>query len=250
MRYTIGIMACIAIVFFVITSPDKSQSRAELSPVEASRDTRIDVLVSSLSTMQDSIEALASEVQEVRQLQASGSFVSAEVASLSDKIAKQEAKLVAVVNSPPASAPPPPVVGDICNCNCDELEKRIAALEDQLAKLMVTKAKPAAPQVSSTPYQPRWHNYDGRTARQHAIESHGFDPSLSDAQLARLHDAYHDQYGEHPPTAAPVYRSRSTVVQSPMTSNCPGGVCPTTSRTTTVQSGGGLMGFGILGRRR
>src|SRR5690606_6314984 len=100
--------------------------------------TRIDALLGSLSSMQDSIEALAGEVQEVRRMQAEGTLVSAEMASLSDKIAKQEAKLVAVVSSPPVS-PPPPVVGNICNCNCDELEKRVAALESQLAQLMAAK---------------------------------------------------------------------------------------------------------------
>lgn len=134
-----------------------------------------------------------------------------------------------------------------------ELQNRVAVLESARKTQITTPPvqitrpapviKPQAPVVSGN-YSPRWHNYDGRTARQHAIEVHGFDPGLSDAQLARQHDAYHDRYGGDPPTAA---RSRPAVV-APQVSNCPGGVCPM-PRTTATQSRGGVFGFGVFRRR-
>ena len=144
----------------------------------------------------------------------------------------------------------------------ESLEDRVARLEKQPVAVV---AVPVAPKVvrssvvvTSVPqsYSARWHSNDGRSLRQHAIEVHGFDPGLSDAQLAAQHDAYHDVHGgDSPPRVnvswsnPPAVRTRTTTVQSAYVSECPGGVCPT-SRTTTVQSSGGLLGFGIFGRRR
>lgn len=97
---------------------------------------------------------------------------------------------------------------------------------------------------SVSSYSPRWQNHDGQSLRDHAINEHGFASNLSDAQLFQMHDAYHDQYGGAPPAM----RSRSVTVQSPYVSNCPGGQCPT-SRSMSVQSSGGVFGFGLFGRR-
>ena len=130
------------------------------------------------------------------------------------------------------------------------LERKPTAIEVRPAPAVSVRATPAvvvqsAPAVAvrSASYNARWHNYDGRTARQHAVETHGFDPSLSDAQLAAQHDAYHDQYGGDPPTAN---RSRS-VQMSYSKKQCPYGGCPP-QRSTWVQSKGGLLGFGFFGK--
>ncbi len=142
-----------------------------------------------------------------------------------------------------------------------EAAKKVAAVVPAVNYPAVSS--PAAKSGGSTggytqSYSPRWQSNDGRTLRQHAIEIHGFDPSLSDAQLAQMHDAYHDEHGGMPPRIAPRYvpqyqpatisRSRS-VQYSAGTSSCPGGVCPT-SRSVQVHSSGGVFGFGIVGRRR
>lgn len=91
-------------------------------------------------------------------------------------------------------------------------------------------AQPVAVTASTTrvvatvaePYRGRWPNNDGRTFRQHAVEVHGFDPRLSTAELTRLHEAYHDRFGGHPPTPASSLRYRSSTV----TRSCPPGGCP------------------------
>lgn len=125
-----------------------------------------------------------------------------------------------------------------------EIVARLEALESPKTAAVVKPPTTAKVKVQAS-YTPRWRNYDGRSLRDHAIEVHGFDSSWSDADLAAAHDAWHDTNGGDPPTAL---RSKS-VVMSRSTSNCPGGVCPTTSRARVVQSRGGLLGFGILGRR-
>ena len=77
-------------------------------------------------------------------------------------------------------------------------------------------------------YVPRW--YPGGQPRTHAalrahvIADHGGDPTASNAELFRMHDAWHDANGPASP------KSRARVQKT--YSNCPGGVCPTnTSRS-------------------
>ncbi len=165
-----------------------------------------------------------------------------------------------VFAAPPAILPVPDA-SEIWTA-IESLEVRVARLEKQSASVAVevlpsVAVKPAVV-VKSAPaaYAPRWHSNDGRSLRQHAIEIHGMDPNLSDAELARQHDAWHDHNGPIAPRTSAAYsqqwqpatRSRSVQFSSG-TSNCPGGVCPT-SRSVNVQSSGGMFGFGIVGRRR
>lgn len=187
--------------------------------------------------------------------------------------------LPAAMASPPElyaelPAPVPDPVANMvydCDCDCDALEARVAALESVVAEVAKKKtaevpqatktaaaatcpsgqcpvSNRAAAVVYSPPsesYTPRWQNYDGLSFRQHAEQMHGINTAgLSDAEVGRMRDHDHDTYGGGHPAAM---RQR-TVQYSTGSSNCPGGVCPT--RTTTVQSRGGVFGFGILGRRR
>lgn len=149
------------------------------------------------------------------------------------------------------------------NERLDSLEARVSFLEHEHTHTATPITSPAPRVVVPAPapapvvvdnYQARWKNYDGLSFRQHAEIMHGIDTTgLTDAQVARMRDHDHDTYGGgHPPAM----RSRSTTTQAVQYSNsgCPGGVCPSNassvSRTTTVQSRGGLFGFGILGRKR
>ena len=160
---------------------------------------------------------------------------------------------------PSASATPPATILPVPDS--DELWLAVHSLEDRVEVLesrpecpcpavSVVEPVKAGPVVHSQSYTARWSSNDGRTLRQHAIDVHGMDPSLSDAEMARQHDAYHDRFGGMPPRILPpASRVRTTTVQSPYVSSCPGGVCPV-NRTTTVQSSGGAFGFGIFGGRR
>lgn len=266
MKFAIGLMACIAIAFVFVTSPD-SQPRASVQPAS------VDVQSQAIASLTQAITDLQISIADDRE-------------ALEDRMGKRlEARFVAFTETlpKPAAMPIPddlePDVRAI-EAKQAELEKRIAELEQ--AKTAAAKSaascpcpdgacpcpvttKPAAVQgrttsrtvTSSGPvnyapsYTARWQSNDGRSLQDHATQVHGFNPNLSDAQLAAQHDAYHDQYGGASPSTA--MRSRSVTVQSPFTtSNCPGGQCPTAgrSRAATVQRSGGLLGFGILGRKQ
>lgn len=257
MKYALGIMACVAIAFTFITSPETSRTHAAPHGSESS-----DRVTQSMQSMTDELKRLQAQLSRALDYQ--------------DQV---ESRFVALENAP---APEFPEVPDT-----EELEQRIAKLESRietLEKQRVTAAYPAsssptvsygssggtsssAPVVSygstgtpvistsSTPvvatvntYTPRWTNYDGLSKRQHAEVYHGVSTAgMTAAQIAMTLDHDHDTFGGgHPPAM----RTRSTTVSS--LQNCPGGVCPvpSTTRTTTVQSRGGLFGFGVLGRRR
>lgn len=116
---------------------------------------------------------------------------------------------------------------------------------------VVVRSQPAVVQSQSN-YQPRWQNYDGLSFRQHAEQMHGINTSgMSDSQVGLLRDRDHDMYGGGHPAAM---RNRSAQSYSnyavPAQSGCPGGVCPTGASQYQSSRSGGLLGFGILGRRR
>lgn len=258
MKFAIGLMACIAIAFTFVTSP-QSQPHASM---ESSASQSVDRLTLAVQELQHSLQSQTADIEE-----------------------RMNAKFVAFTETLPKPTSPQAMP------DSDELWTAVRELEDTQKKLTarvaqleaakkVAAAMPAVnyPSASSVTvasggstggytqsysqsYSPRWHNNDGKSLRDHMIQDHGFDPSLSTEQMAMQHDAYHDQYGPSPPTRSvtrtrqltypqyqPAMRSRSVQVQS-SGSSCPGGVCPT-SRSVQVQSSGGLLGFGILGRRR
>lgn len=164
-------------------------------------------------------------------------------------VAPDRGRSQAEVLPPPAAIESAKLLSLVENHSSDiaAIKSRLNALESQAAGLSVKVS--AAPVVKSSTVSAgvagRWRNYDGLTPRAHAVEVHGFDSSLSDKQLAALHDAWHDANGGDPPAAM---RSRSVSVAR-ASNDCPGGVCPVRSRSTVVSSRGGLLGFGVLGRR-
>ncbi len=228
---TLGIVAAIAIAFIVFTSPEREAVIAHTpqAPDVEQDDSQLRELTSAIGDLQQSVDQRLSDV-ETR-------FTSLE-------------------------APAAPAFDDA----------RLAALEDRVTQLEETVAT-YEPKTSSTPqvssggssggssvapkplpsvveYSPRWQNHDGLSFEEHARVMHGVDTTgMSASQIAMLRDADHDTFGGgHPPAMRA--RSRTTTFTA-ASGDCPGGVCPmTTTRSRTVTSRGGLLGFGVLGRRR
>jgi thiol-disulfide isomerase/thioredoxin len=88
-------------------------------------------------------------------------------------------------------------------------------------------AIPAAVRAAATPrdvstYRARWTNYDGLSREDHARVMHGLNTAgMSADAIARRLDADHDRYGPGHPMAA-------------ASGGCPGGSCPTGSRSRGV----------------
>jgi len=199
---TIGIVAAIAIVFIVITSPQRESATAQqyLYPeCQVDDNSQLRELTSAIGELQQSVDDRLSDVEtRFTSLEAPAeAFDDARLAALEDRVT--------------------------------ELEEKVATYEPKTA---------AAPVQSGG-------SSGGGTYLPAPIVTSG----MTTSQIAMLRDADHDTFGgSHPPAMRS--RSRTTTVMA--ASDCPGGVCPTSSVTTsrTVQSRGGLLGFGILGRRR
>lgn len=227
---TIGVMAAIAIAFLCVTSPGPDTVTAK-PPHDAH--------VSQAAQLSVAFDGLDKRVTNIER-------------SIDGKIAAEVSKQFAAIES------------SVVETDLSGIEARLGDLELAVADCPCPPEVQAAapPKVitrtvtpAAVSYSPRWSNNDGLPLDVHAIQVHGFSPSLSSTELARQHDAWHDANGGDPPTSRS--RSRTVTYSSPVTysgtmSNCPGGVCPAPSvtRTRNVQSSGGLFGFGVLGRRR
>lgn len=281
MKFAIGLMACIAIAFTFVTSP-QSQPKASYE--------------SSASV--EAMSALSDAVRELQyQLSSDRDSIEKQMNARFTAMATSQAKLTSTaLEAMPDS--------DELWTAVKALEAKQAELEAKVAQLEALKTSSAVKATSggstgggstgggsaggytqivqgtqstqtTGSYSPRWTNSDGRSLRDHMIDEHGFDPSLTTAQMVAMHDAYHDQYGPASPnlgartsnvavqlasptsgmTGRTVTRTRSNV-----TNDCPGGSCPVTSggfsgssgmsRSVNVQSRGGLLGRGIIRFRR
>lgn len=206
---TIGIVAAAIIALLYFSTPQDQR----LDAAKPQLDTQIEQVV-SVTELQDLTKAIGSLEQNVE-----------------DRLSVVESRFTSLETSQVADAACP---------DAELLESRVAALESDVASLKSSLAKYQTPVSATTvvgsPYSAKWKNNDGKTLRDHAVDVHGFDPNQSDSDIARLHDAWHDANGGHPPKRQV---TRSFNVSS---GNCPGGVCPTGySRTTTrtVNSGSG-----------
>lgn len=135
--------------------------------------------------------------------------------------------------------------GQVCDCSCGP-DCNCGKPEAVAPKPKVVQAKPKAVVTkTAVSVNPKWLNTDGRSLQDHMVEVHGFSQSMDTNQMIIAHDAWHDQNGGGAPA---VSKSRTVTYGS----SCPSGVCPapSVSRSRTVQRSGGLLGFGILGRRR
>jgi hypothetical protein len=220
------ILSCVALALLIFQQQPKESSRSAIAQEELSRPFEAPPLVDDrLDQVLELLKVQSNELQAIEECQRQES----------EEI-KQ--RLVSLEQAPEAL----PLV-DKCECDCD-CEAKLADLESRISVLELTRAtvsKPkssAATAVSSviastttttSAYQPRWQNYDGKSRMQHAVEDHGMDiRGKSQAQVLAEMDAYHDKYGPGHPVKSRV-----------MTSNCPGGICPTGPSVQTRSSGSG-----------
>lgn len=227
---TLGIMAALAVAFIVFTSPERESVTAHTPlPVVEQDGSQLRELTSAIGELQQSVDQRLSDV-ETRftslEAPAAPALDDARLAALEDRVTELE-EMVATYE-PKTSAP--------------------TELKSGGSSGGLTIAPKPLPSVVE--YTPRWQNYDGLSFEEHARVMHGIDTTgMTASQIAMLRDADHDTFGgDHPPAMRA--RSRTTTFTA-ASGDCPGGVCPTTTtRSRTVTSRGGLLGFGILGRRR
>lgn len=142
--------------------------------------------------------------------------------------------------------PPVKQVAAAATCPCGQ-----CPVQPRVAAATVTHSHPHV-QTAEAPYTARWQNYDGLTFRQHAEQMHGINTAgMSDSEVGRLRDQDHDMYGGGHPAAMRARTVNKYVEVSSSGEPCPNGWCPPrNSQLGTVNTRGGLFGFGILGRRR
>lgn len=241
---TIGIMAAIAIAFIVFTSPEREHASAK-----PPHDAHVYEQTESQAASQELTEAVDALRRSVER----------HTLELDDRVAEAvETRFTSLEHS----------VVEVDDSRLEALEERVAAIEQTVASYPAKQTTaatssgssggssggtfyaPTVTRVETSVYKPRWQNYDGLSFEEHARVMHGIDTTgMSDSQIAMLRDADHDTFGGgHPPAM----RARSRSVSFTATGDCPGGICPmpSVSRSRTVESRGGLLGFGILGRRR
>lgn len=278
MKYTIGIMACIAIAFLFVTSPDKHRSHAqeEIASVapQPAGEQKLDQKLDSI------IDLLHNQDIKIDQVDSLATDMAIEQVEIQQRLVALETKA-----TEPQPTPADPVKAEVdacCDCNCEDLERRVAALEqvksllsrstssggsvgsvvygpvvassgygsagssvvNQPVRSAVGTVVRSAAAVATAPvraaanYQPRWQNYDGKPRMQHAVEEHGMDIS-GQSQAQVL--AEMDAYHDKYGPGHPV-RSSAPVRSNVANSNCLGGVCLTGPSVQTRSSGGWYLG--------
>lgn len=257
MKYAVGLMACIAIAFFMITSPERSQSHAssqqgvaeELPPLEVRppADDKLDAIIDMLAKQQVSVENIDAVAMQT-------------AVELEDTKQRLVALETAKTQQPTPAMP-------MCDCDCDDLQRKYAELEKRVAILEAARVqlsqRQSASKVASQPakssipdnYQSRWHNMDGKSRMQHAMEDHWWMDlnGKTEAEILAEMDAYHDMYGGgHAPKPRKVVNSTATTTFS----TCPPEGCPPNGQVTyqktytqSTQNNGWYLGKN-LGRRR
>lgn len=264
MRAAVGMMACIAIAFFCITSPDQSKSHA-------SSETQIkaDILQQGLQDYLDQrlasdSEKVLADIKQMREkLESSICVDLTELAAMREELRTLRSEMDQRLKE--VSSPPTAKTASITPKS---------STTDQVSKNAAT---------SVSKYISRWSNHDGLSAREHAERMHGINTAgLTDDQIAMMRDRDHDEFGPDHPDAmrqrnqaltggsvsgtqfvSQKTRSRSTTTsdnsvpmqqtnystssyQTSRYRTCPQGGCPDSVQTR----GGGLLGFGIIGRNR
>ena len=215
MKNAIGLMACIAIAFLWITSPDSSKSHASKEPA-ASSAANYDQLKRELDLMLDGLlESIQKDSAEL-----SGKLRSTVESDL-DRIDALEKKLDDIDKKLLAAAAPAVSKAATSTTTTVVSSKPLAtsvnASASPSAKSVVSSSIPSA-SVPAAPanYSARWQNYDGLSPREHAEVMHGINTAgLTEAQIAMMRDRDHDIYGAWHPEAMRAANQSATSTRIP-----------------------------------
>lgn len=221
-RRTVALAAAVAILFCVVTSPDREVATAK-PPHDAHVYEQSETGSLALDNTARTVDSLVTRVQtleeDVSALQVAAIQTQDVTASLEQRMSKLTPRPAA--DPAPIAAPTKPTQP-------------------------VTSAAVVVPtSVPTVTAAGRWTNHDGLSPREHAIQVHQFPSHLSDAQLAAMHDAWHDINGSHPPTQSGALAARLLSTDNRYRHVevsrrvCPPGGCPdTVNRSRTVTGPG------------
>jgi hypothetical protein len=236
MKNAIGLMACIAIAFLWITSPDSSKSHASKEPAasstaglirleQASSAANYDQLKRELDEKLDGLlDGLLESIQKDT-ADLSGKLRSTVESDL-DRIDALEKKLDEIDKKLLAAAAPAasPIVSPVKAAatsttiiSTKPLAASVNASVSPSARSVVSSSIPSA-SVPAAPvnYSARWQNYDGLSPREHAEVMHGINTAgLTDAQIAMKRDRDHDIYGAGHPEAMRAANQAATSTRIP-----------------------------------
>ncbi len=208
----------LAVIFLVISTDDKTKAAPDRPPCDSERYSAAKTDQRVVITDSEKVESLVLS----KSLKYVGPFHAHEEHETEE-------------TSEAESTEDEPAFADPLSARMDEFEARLDALERQVRAPKpkvdyAPKATVSSGSTGSSPvvnYVPRWTNYDGLTRREHAATYHGLDTAtMSDTEIAMQLDADHDRHGGGHPAAM---RSTTTTTRTRTrsTTNCPGGVCPT-----------------------
>lgn len=289
MKTAVGMMACIAIAFLYITSPQSTTSYASVSSRHQEMQSPDQIAIQIL-TLEQSIQDATQKLLDAQELSLASQATGMEqleqklTRTINDQI---ESRFVSAESEQACSDEDLRTLIKQMQADLEELKskQRVEAVSVYPSAGTVTVYKPSSSAVgsgygstgskvsygstgssvasygrtvtrtvnSSGGYQGRWQNHDGLSARRHAEIMHGINTSgMTDQQVAALRDHDHDTFGPGHPAEMRASRTVSRTVSH--SKECPGGVCPVNSGGAYTRgvpwAGGGLLGFGILGRNR
>ena len=216
-------VCCLVCLMCLGESPANAQRIFRASPVDVEQDQRIDAIEAKVSRIETSV----AEIVTLVKTQSATTTVAVSTPT-------KTAKSVARKNTPEYK------VGDDITVSNGDVNTviRIGEVDGMIAYFTAAKASPKPPQQQTVSYQPsrsrsHW-TYPG-DIKSHLASGHGNvnTAGMTRDQMESLHDDLHE--GRSRPAARPA-------VQPVASSGCPGGVCPTSSRS--------VQRTGIFGWRR
>ncbi len=257
MKTAIGMMACIAIAFLSITSPESSRTQASSKTSIENRSDVLQQLQSSLDSRESMQTKILDELSQLKtKLDTETTVDLSELAKMREELRELRSEMDQQLKSMTSSVAGP------------------ATVQTSRNALASGSLNPGGISYGTSRYMPRWDNNDGLSGRDHAEKMHGINTAgLTDDQIAMMRDRDHDLFGPgHPDEMrkrnqastgsqfisqrtrssstisdnyVPMQKYSTTSYQTSSFSTCPPGGCPGTQARS-----GGLLGFGLLGRKR
>lgn len=218
MKNAIALMACVAIAFLWITSPESSKSHASKDPATSS------IVLNQASSAANQLkvdldakldELLGSLKKDAADFGKRQSAIESDlnrIDALEKKLEDIDKKLLAA--AAPAASPIKATTSTTTVVSTKPLAtSSVNASARSVVSSSITSASvPAAP----ANYSARWQNYDGLSPREHAEVMHGINTAgLTDAQIALMRDRDHDVYGAGHPEAMRAANQAATSTRIP-----------------------------------